>query len=123
MSLLASVAIGGAVGAVLRHAIYIVVGRAEGFPYGTLIVNVLGCFGIGVLLYLIDQRQSLDIQWRPILVTGLLGSFRTFSTFGYETIVLWSAGERLSALTVVLSNVVFGCAAVAFGWKLGSNLP
>ena len=57
MSLLASVAIGGAVGAVLRHAIYIVVGRAEGFPYGTLIVNVLGCFGIGVLLYLIDHRQ------------------------------------------------------------------
>jgi CrcB protein len=122
MMLLVSVAIGGAVGAVLRHAIYIVVGRAGGFPYGTLIVNVLGCFGIGFLLYLIDHRQSLDTQWRPLLVTGLLGSFTTFSTFGYETIALWSAGERVSALTVVLANVVLGCGAVVLGWRLGSNL-
>ena len=79
MNLFVAVALGGAVGACLRYAIVLLVGHEnQGFPYATLIANVLGCAAIGVLLFLIDQRELFNAHWRAFLVTGILGSLTTF---------------------------------------------
>ena len=116
MNLFVAVALGGAAGACLRYAIVLLVGpENQGFPYATLIANVIGCVAIGVLLFLIDQREFLNAHWRVFLVTGILGSLTTFSTFSYESYTLWMSGERSLAVAAVSVNVVVGIAAVACG--------
>ncbi len=123
MNLFVAVALGGAVGACLRYAIVLLVGSEnQGFPYATLIANVVGCVAIGVLLFLIDQRELLNAHWRAFVVTGILGSLTTFSTFGYESYTLWMSGERSLAFAAVSANVVIGIAAVACGWTVASRL-
>lgn len=94
----------------------------QGFPYATLIANVVGCVAIGILLFLIDQREFLNAHWRVFVVTGILGSLTTFSTFSYESYSLWMSGERSLAVAAVSANVVVGIAAVACGWTAASRL-
>ena len=90
--------LGGFLGAIFR---YWVAGRIQdlsgsiGFPYGTLVVNILGCFVLGLLTYLIDARGLLNPESRAFLVVGLLGAFTTFSTFSLESFNLLSRGETL----------------------------
>ena len=123
MNLFVAVALGGAVGACLRYTIVFLVGpENQGFPYATLVANIMGCAAIGVLLFLIDQRELLNSHWRAFLVTGILGSLTTFSTFSYESYSLWMSGERSLAGAVVSANVVVGIAAVACGWTVASRL-
>jgi len=123
MGLFVAVALGGAVGACLRYAIVLLVGHEnQGFPYATLIANVLGCVAIGILLFLIDHREFLNAHWRVFVVTGILGSLTTFSTFSYESYSLWMSGERSLAVVAVSANVLVGIAAVAFGWSAASRL-
>ena len=118
MNLFVAVALGGAAGACLRYAIVLLVGpENQGFPYATLIANVIGCVAIGVLLFLIDQREFLNAHWR-----AFLGSLTTFSTFSYESYTLWMSGERSLAVAAVSVNVVVGIAAVACGWTVASRL-
>ena len=76
---------------------------------------MLGCLLIGALLTLTLQRESLSEQGRLFLVVGLLGSFTTFSTFGYETIDLLRAAEYRHALVSIATNFGLGLAAVAAG--------
>ena len=103
---LLSIAAGGAVGALLRFwfssgAHYLL---GKGFPYGTLLVNVLGSFVIGVVYVYMIERGELSEDWRAFLIIGLLGAFTTFSTFSFETINLIETGEMLKAgLNVLLS--------------------
>jgi len=82
---------GGFVGSVLRYwvsgAVY-ALAVAPRFPWGTLVVNVVGCFAIGLLGGLADARGILTASARLFLLIGLLGGFTTFSTFGYETLAL-----------------------------------
>tara|TARA_B100000029_G_scaffold418078_1_gene422979 strand:+ start:319 stop:717 length:399 start_codon:yes stop_codon:yes gene_type:complete len=123
MNLFVAVAVGGAIGACLRYAVALLMGQGNlGFPYATLIANVMGCAAIGVLLFLIDQRELLNAHWRVFLVTGILGSLTTFSTFSYESYSLWMSGERSLAVAAVSANVVFGIAAVACGWTAASKM-
>ena len=123
MNLFVAVALGGAAGACLRYAIVLLVGpENQGFTYATLIDNFIGCVAIGVLLFLIDQREFLNAHWRVFLVTGILGSLTTFSTFSYESYTLWMSGERSLAVAAVSVNVVVGIAAVACGWTVASRL-
>ena len=123
MALLMTVALGGAVGACIRYGIVVAVGRLnQGFPYATLIANVAGCAAIGVVLFLIEQREFLNAQWRMFLVTGILGSLTTFSTFSYESYALWLSGERFLAFAAVCANVLMGIAAVSVGWNVASKL-
>lgn len=112
------VGLGGAVGSVLR---YLVSGwvqdatRSISFPFGTLAVNIIGCFVIGVLSYLADARGLLTPELRALFVVGILGGFTTFSSFGNETLALARDGEFLYALANIAASFLFGLGAVWLG--------
>ena len=107
----------GGAGALLRFGLAgAVQARAgESFPWGTLAVNVAGCFAIGVLATAFEERSVLSPELRLALLVGLLGGFTTFSTFGLETWRLLEDAELGRALANVLASVVTGLLAVVVG--------
>ena len=109
--------LGGGFGAVLRFALALWIDERVGvhFPWGTLAVNVVGCFGIGVVATLADEHALVSPTLRLFLVTGLLGGFTTFSAFGMETWQLLEDGHALTALGNAMANVTAGLAAVIAG--------
>lgn len=114
------IAAGGAVGAVMRYGIssgiYAWFGRS--FPYGTLAVNVLGSFIIGLLSVLLVEKFNVPQEWRLGLVVGVLGALTTFSTFSWDTLDLLQQGMLQKALLNVLLNVVLciGAAYAGMAW-------
>ena len=107
------IAVGGASGALCRHWLSNLVNAlAQGkfasgaFPYGTLTVNLLGSFFIGIMYVLITERMTLHPDWRSVLMVGFLGAFTTFSTFSLETITLLENGRVLDALTYVAGSLL-----------------
>lgn len=109
---------GGFVGSVVRYVLSGIIQRLTGsftFPYGTLAVNLVGCFAIGVLGGLFESRGVFSEPARLFLLVGLLGGFTTFSTFGFETFSLLRDGETPAALGNAIVQVVGGVAAVWAG--------
>lgn len=88
------------------------------FPFGTLVVNLLGCLLIGSVAGLAESRQLLGPALRVFVFIGLLGGFTTYSTFGYETFTMLRDGEALRASVNVLSHVLLGLLAVWLGYTL-----
>jgi CrcB protein len=114
------VALGGAVGSVARYGIgRLMIGPVERtlFPWHTLAVNLIGCLLIGYLNGLIDDR-IIRPEYRLLLVVGLLGGFTTFSSFGWETMVLIKDGHAGRAIAYVLASNVIGVLLVLAGWRL-----
>ncbi len=111
------VALGGSVGAVSRYLLHAGIERrlGTGFPFGTLVVNLLGCLAIGLVLAHLEARDLLDGSARLLLVTGFLGAFTTFSTFGIEVVTLADDGGLTRSLAYVALSVVLGTAAVLVG--------
>lgn len=111
------VAVGGALGAVARFVVGNAVSRAIGsaLPYGTFVINVIGCFAMGLLMTIIVDRELLPATWRLLLCVGLLGGFTTFSSFGYEALMLLTEGRMLAALAYVGGSVVLGLMAAGMG--------
>jgi CrcB protein len=107
------IALGGAIGSVLR---YLMVG-AIGAPWGVAAVNVLGSFAIGALFVLIPREG-----WQLFLMTGLLGGFTTFSAFSLDTLKLIQGGQPLQAMLYVLASVILSLIAVALGVALARGL-
>ena len=108
---------GGFLGTIARFGLSGLVHRQLGdsFPYGTLVVNVLGCLMIGILMYFIEDRSMFGPTARLFLTIGLLGGFTTFSSFGYETVELLRDGDYRSAALSVSASVILGMAAVWAG--------
>ena len=111
------IALGGCAGAVSRYLLSGLAHRWTGstFPLGTLLVNVLGCLAIGALMSLIQDRSVFGPNVRFLLVVGFLGSFTTFSAFGYETMELLSDRQLGTAALNAFANCGLGLAAVLLG--------
>jgi fluoride exporter len=112
------VGVGGFLGSVARYLLggYAQqLSRSVSFPYGTLAVNLLGCFVIGLLAELAEARGVFGDEVRAFVFVGLLGGFTTFSAFGNETINLVRDGHAPLALANVAAQVVVGLAAVWLG--------
>ncbi len=121
---LAAIAGGGAAGALMRfwvsNGIYALVGR--GFPYGTLVVNVLGSLLMGFLYVVMLERMSASPELRAALMVGFLGAFTTFSTFSIETLNLIEQAAYLKAALNMLLSVIACMIAVWGGVLLGRSL-
>jgi len=121
MPLLLQIALGGAIGASLRHLVGAQVARHFGlaFPWGTLTVNVLGSFIMGMATMYLVRRSDLGLQHlAPFLMTGLLGGFTTFSAFSLETVLLVERGRPGLALAYVLASVMLSVGAFAAAFAL-----
>lgn len=119
---LALVFLGGGLGAVLRYLVGVSAAALFGpaFPWGTLIVNVVGCLAMGVLAKTLPLGGPGD--WRLFLMTGVLGGFTTFSAFALDSAVLFGRGEGGALGLYVLASVGLSLAAVALGLAIGHML-
>jgi len=115
--LLIIIGIGGFLGSVTRYLLTNFVNNylSSNFPYGTLAVNILGCFLIGIFVGLFDRGNILSPEWRLFLATGFCGGFTTFSTFSYENIKLAQGAEFFNLSLNVAASVFLGLAATYLG--------
>ena len=113
-------ALGGALGALARWALGAALPSPAGsWPIATLLVNLTGCLLIGVLLAVLIARRADPAWLRPLLATGVLGGYTTYSAFALDTVHLVEAGAWAAAAGYVLASVVGGVLAVAAGLLLG----
>lgn len=118
------VGLAGLLGTLGRYWLSGLVSRryGEAFPWGTLAVNLLGCFVAGLLFHLVQERQSISETARAAVFVGLLGGFTTFSAYGLQTFTLLREGRLgLAALNVVASNLL-GLLLVFAGYAAGKLL-
>lgn len=117
------VGMGGALGAVARYwaTEWVRTWAGDAFPWGTLAVNVVGSFALGVLMVLL-QSMAPSAQARQFLAIGFLGSFTTFSTFSHEVVELTRTGELVRAGGYAAGSVIVGMAAVVLGAYLAGVL-
>ena len=117
------IALGGAVGAVARYGVGGWVQDRAGFafPWGTLVVNVVGSLLIGFTLRYVEAVR-LGPEIRALLAVGVLGAFTTFSTFSYETVALLEEGAWRRALAYTIGSVALGIVAVYAGMLLSANV-
>lgn len=112
---LLQVALGGAIGASGRYLTGVAAVRllGHGFPWGTLIVNVIGSFLMGVLV--VVMAQKFGTRFAPFLMTGLLGGFTTFSAFSLDALTLYERGQTGLAAGYVLASVLLTLSAIFLG--------
>lgn len=113
-----SVGIGGFLGAVCRYLSLGLTARLVGervFPYGTMVVNLAGCFLIGLGLGIATSREFLSPEARLLVFTGFLGSFTTYSTFAYESFSLAREGGFFASMANIVFHIVIGLTAVWAG--------
>ena len=118
---LAYVALGGALGALARYGIsgWVYDRLGENFPWGTLVVNLVGCLALGLVIRWL-QVSAVSPEVRPFLTIGVLGAFTTFSTFSYETVALLQEGQWLRAGLYMGGSVVLGLIAMVAGMALAT---
>jgi CrcB protein len=117
--------IGGFIGSSLRYAAtgYVQqLSRSIDFPYGTLAVNLIGCFIIGFLSQLAESRGVFTAESRTFVFIGILGGFTTFSAFGNETMNLWREGQNTLALANVAAQIFLGLGLVWIGRTLAYQI-
>lgn len=116
------VGLGGFLGANLRFWVGTwAVGRyGDGFPWGTLIVNLVGCFGLALFATLIQSRYEVSESTRLLVATGFLGALTTFSTFSVESFNLYQNGQTMTAAIYLLSSLILGLFGVVLGTALGN---
>lgn len=112
---LLAVASGGALGAVLRYGVGLGLAGRGGFPWATLSVNVSGSLLFGFFAIWLNERLPASGELRVFLLIGVIGAFTTFSTFSWETLVLFEQGEMLRAVLNIIGSVLLCVAAAALG--------
>lgn len=124
MKTILAIALGGAVGAVLRHGVNNAAMSAFGthFPWGIMIANVLGSFILGCLVTCFANFWDVPHLWRTFIVVGGLGAFTTFSTFSLDGVLMLERGDYAQAAFYVMGSVVLGMAALAGGMALVRSL-
>ncbi|MFT7130962.1 MAG: CrcB protein [Gammaproteobacteria bacterium] len=107
------IALGGALGAMSRYSLGNWVNSlsvskfpAGNIPYGTLAVNVIGSFFIGIMYVLITEKLALHADWRNVIIVGFLGAFTTFATFSLETITLMENGYVVESMIYVVGSLL-----------------
>ena len=117
MRALLFVGIGGGIGSIFRYALSLYIGRHVPlvFPLGTLLVNITGCFLIGVFYSFAVKYTGFNPEWRLFLITGICGGYTTFSTFSYDGLILIKQGSILYFMLYVLGSVVLGLLATFAG--------
>lgn len=111
------VAVGGAIGASLRHLVNLGALRLAGpnFPWGTMAINIVGSFAMGVFIELLARRFNVSNEIRLLVATGILGGFTTFSAFSLDFAVLWERGPALPALAYAIASVLGSLFAIFLG--------
>jgi len=119
------IGIAGLIGTLLRYWLAGFVSRQSGetFPWGTLVVNIVGCLIAGAVFQLAEERELLNPTLRTVVLIGLLGGFTTFSSYGLQTFALLKDGAfGLATLNLVVSNVL-GVLMVWAGYGLARTFP
>jgi fluoride exporter len=118
------VMLGGAIGAVSRFMVGLLILRfySATFPLGTFLINVSGSFLIGVLMTLFLNRPAIHVNWRLFLVTGVLGGYTTFSSFEWETLVSFRTGAQNVAFLYVALSVILGLFGAWAGLIIANRL-
>lgn len=118
MNRLLLLALGGALGTLARYGLNgLIAARVPTFPLGTMVVNITGCFVIGLITPL-----ALRTEWRLFLIFGFCGGYTTFSSFGIQTLELARDGQWLHVAGNVLGSNLLGLLAVYLGWVCGRAL-
>ncbi|MCF6212758.1 MAG: fluoride efflux transporter CrcB [Flavobacteriaceae bacterium] len=119
MRIVALVGLGSFIGGTLRYLIAQMVQSKflSAFPFGTLTVNIIGCFVIGIVFGM-SEKFNLSPEWRLFLATGICGGFTTFSAFSLETMQLLRDGQILYGLLYVAASILVGLLAVYLGMTL-----
>jgi CrcB protein len=115
------IGLGGFLGTLCRYGTSVWVSRrfpAAFIPYGTLLVNVLGCLLIGIIFGLSEKHELISAQWRLILVVGFCGGFTTFSSFAYENVAMLQQGNYTGFIVYTLSSVLICLLSVVGGLYL-----
>jgi fluoride exporter len=115
---LISIMLGGFLGAITRYAIGEWIHTDHGFPLGTLLINLIGCFFLGWFLTYITLKRNIKPEITLLIGTGFTGSFTTFSTFSVETILLFRNGLIGYGSLYVLFSIIFGLLLAYLGLKL-----
>jgi CrcB protein len=120
LSTIVWIALGGALGAVLRFGAGLMITHwlGKNFPYGTLTINILGSFLIGVFTVWFLHREWLALPYARGLIVGVLGAFTTFSTFSLDTLLLLESGYWFKAVLYVFSSVILCLLATGLGLAL-----
>ena len=119
-----AIALGGALGAVSRAFIAGWMGKTfgTGFPFGTLAVNLIGSFAMGLLFVLIVEILKMPGHWRELTMVGFLGALTTFSTFSLEGLTMITHGQWQMAITYMLISVAGCLAACLLGYQLAKHI-
>ena len=117
MQSILAVGAGGALGAIMRYLVYLMAGHFLGpnFPYGTLIVNIVGSLFMGIIIDVMGLTWEASVEWRLFLVVGFLGAFTTFSTFSLDFATLYERGRLDLCALYVSASVVLSIGALFLG--------
>ena len=111
------VAVGGGIGSAFRYLTTVFVNKyyASAFPLATFIINILGCFLIGLLMGFLQRNNLSDSNLKWLLVTGFCGGYTTFSAFGFENISLLQTNNAATSMLYICASVIIGLLAVCAG--------
>lgn len=121
---LSLVALGGAIGASLRHLVNLLALRLVGpnFPWGTLAINVVGSFAMGLFIGILARRFGSSNELRLFVATGILGGFTTFSAFSLDFATLWERGSAIPAFGYAFGSVISAILALFLGLWLARSI-